>query len=119
MYKWSKEHSRRPIGSSFIRGECLIENCISLQRSKGMLNGKNYFDRFCNKHHRIRFGVEEFPVNLNMKRNLDNTKCKRCGWSEGPCDRHRLIPEKGYVEGNVVSLCPNCHRLVTLNLISL
>jgi len=39
--------------------------------------------------------------------------CERCGWSEAPCDRHRLAPMDGYSEGNVVVLCPNCHREVT------
>jgi len=36
--------------------------------------------------------------------------CDHCGWNEAPCDRHRLQPVDGYVEGNVVVLCPNCHR---------
>lgn len=49
---------------------------------------------------------------------IPNKECARCGWKEGPCDRHRIVPELGYVPDNCVSLCPNCHRLVTLKLIS-
>lgn len=42
--------------------------------------------------------------------------CMRCGWNEGSCDVHHIIPRaeggKMTLENGIV-LCPNCHRLVT------
>jgi 5-methylcytosine-specific restriction endonuclease McrA len=38
----------------------------------------------------------------------------RCGWSEGSCDTHHIIPKSEggeYSIENGVILCPNCHRL--------
>lgn len=42
------------------------------------------------------------------------TQCSLCGWY-GPLDSHRLVPGKDggeYVLGNVINICPNCHRLL-------
>ena len=47
--------------------------------------------------------------------------CWHCGW-DGPCDIHRIKSgSQGgqYEDKNVVVLCPNCHRLVHRNLISI
>jgi len=41
------------------------------------------------------------------------TQCPLCGWY-GPLDSHRLVPGKDggeYLLGNVINICPNCHRL--------
>lgn len=107
---------RRPNGSAWIRSICLVENCNSLQRLKGRstLNGKKMYAQFCDFHHKTRYGID--PHGFFKLKNIANNKCERCDW-EGPCDRDRLIPEKGYIEGNVQILCPNCHRLKSLNLI--
>lgn len=50
---------------------------------------------------------------------IPNKKCELCGWNKAPCDRHRIDNKKGYFAENVKVLCPNCHRLVTLNVIKL
>lgn len=50
---------------------------------------------------------------------IENGPCSICGWDEGPCDRHRIKPKRGYVKGNTKILCPNHHRLVTMGLIDL
>jgi len=42
---------------------------------------------------------------------MSTNKCVICGWT-GPCDKHRLEKKNGYIVLNVVSLCPNCHRLL-------
>ncbi len=42
--------------------------------------------------------------------------CWICGWNQATCDQHRLVAGKDggiYSIDNVVSLCPNCHRVVT------
>jgi uncharacterized protein with PIN domain len=50
---------------------------------------------------------------------LDTSKCSLCG-EVIPCDKHRIIHGKDggkYESGNVISVCPNCHRKIHLNLI--
>mgnify|MGYP001611092206 FL=1 len=40
--------------------------------------------------------------------------CQRCGWGNGRCDVHHIIPRsKGGTneKQNLVILCPNCHRI--------
>jgi hypothetical protein len=40
--------------------------------------------------------------------------CEVCGWKLTTCDKHRMKPGKDggtYESGNVLILCPNCHRL--------
>ena len=41
--------------------------------------------------------------------------CSRCGWLDGVCDLHHLVPRRDGgddTQENLVLLCPNCHRLV-------
>jgi hypothetical protein len=113
----------RPAGSAYTQGQCRFFGCVNKQRQKGKSpDGKKLFDVYCDLHHRLRFGIrspEQRSRAMSWKVNIPNDKCSRCGWSEGPCDRHRLIPENGYVPGNIKILCPNCHRLVTLGIIKL
>lgn len=51
-------------------------------------------------------------------RHLSQQPCSECGWDKGPTDKHRIDPSRGYEADNLVPLCPNCHRLVTLELIN-
>lgn len=47
--------------------------------------------------------------------------CMRCGWNLAPCDAHHICPKRmggTYLIENGVLLCPNCHRLADLGLIS-
>lgn len=54
-----------------------------------------------------------------MKKNrIPNNQCEICKWV-GPCDRHRIQFGGDYIVQNVVSLCPNCHRLFHLGLLSI
>ena len=93
------------------RRKCEHPGCNSLGRNKGKYNGKTIYDRFCEQHHRLS------ASSLSVRRHIDNTSCDVCGWDKAACDRHRIIPELGYKEGNVKILCPNCHRLVTLGIL--
>lgn len=92
-----------------IRKKCKLENCDRLVRSKGLYKGQKRFDNVCSFHHS---GTEPY-----YKYKIENSKCELCGWDEAPCDRHRLIPELGYVKENIKILCPNCHRKITLGIL--
>lgn len=104
---------------SYERKLCAQPGCTRLGRNKGRhaVSGKVVWGRYCEKHHKLHLR-DSGGKRLNGQY-LDNSKCELCGWDKGPCDRHRKIPEDGYVIGNVVILCPNCHRLVSMNLLSL
>lgn len=111
---------RKP-GSAYIRNACEVDSCESLQRLLMRdSEGRRRYGRLCDRHHRIRFNMKEHNLKEKwiMKSKIPNDKCIRCEW-KGPCDRHRMIPSDGYVPENVRILCPNCHRLVTLGLITI
>lgn len=49
-----------------------------------------------------------------IKNFLNTRKCSLCSW-DGACDIHRIVEGVNggrYDLGNVVVLCPNCHRSV-------
>lgn len=43
--------------------------------------------------------------------------CAACGYNRIPCHIHRIVAENGYVLGNVVQVCPNCHGEIHRGLI--
>jgi hypothetical protein len=48
--------------------------------------------------------------------------CIICGWNKTKCDAHRIIfgcNGGKYEKGNLISLCPNCHRLVHRGLLNI
>lgn len=98
------------------RIRCEIEECNNLALSRG--DGK--FHKLCTRHHRKKYGMPQSLGSRIRKDTIDrieNKKCINCGW-EGPCDRHRINPGQNggkYEVGNIVVLCPNCHRLLHLN----
>ena len=52
---------------------------------------------------------------------LLSLSCEVCGWNQGPRDVHHIIhvSEGGKNElFNLITLCPNCHRLAHRNLLS-
>lgn len=47
--------------------------------------------------------------------------CVICGWNKTSCDVHHIIPVSNGGKNeitNLITLCPNCHRMVHRNLIS-
>lgn len=47
--------------------------------------------------------------------------CAICGWNKASCDVHHIIPVSNGGKNeitNLITLCPNCHRMVHRNLIS-
>lgn len=57
---------------------------------------------------------------MALKR-LFRDECMRCGWAEAPCDCHHILPKsdggKNTIENGII-LCPNCHRLISINAIT-
>ena len=103
--------------------KCSIDGCEQSARYKGIYNGKfiknkKVYGAFCQFHHRskeARVGkIIKYRFSSEARNRFDNKKCQRCGWNKGYCDRHRIEPELGYVPGNVLVLCPNCHREETI-----
>ncbi len=99
---------------------CSINWCKSLAGKMGKLkNGKIKYKKLCESHHRKKYGMKR-RKNEKLKLygetwNMDLSKCSICGWDKTGCDQHRLkygCEDNEYVYGNVVSLCPNCHRMV-------
>jgi hypothetical protein len=78
-------------------------------RNKGILNGRTYYGNVCEDHHR----KVKNEIGRHIAERIPNKKCEQCGWDKSYCDRHRIKPELGYVNGNVKILCPNCHRVAT------
>ena len=107
------------MGSGFVRGTCLFEDCPHKQFYVGKnKSGIRYYGKYCNKHRKMGVGKNySFSLTKNkIKHQFKNEKCSKCGWNKGPCDRHRKVPSLGYRKGNVIILCPNCHRLETFGL---
>lgn len=92
---------------------CKVDGCNNLQTLKNSNPYKNY-RTVCQKHHRESWGG---PTPYERKSAKRKNFCENCGWDEGTCDLHRFKKDDGcgnaqYVEGNIITLCPNCHRLV-------
>lgn len=85
---------------------CIIEGCTNLGSPRQTIDGKVIRRSLCGKHHR-----EKHPRTPRWWRHKDNfNKCSICSWI-GPCDMHRIIEQGKYIRENVISVCPNCHRL--------
>jgi len=89
---------------------CEMPGCEYLAEPRG-----DGYRRWCTSHRKNKHWS---PIGRGhgLGRRLHRSQhepCDNCGWNEAPCDRHRMIPSYGYVDGNVVILCPNCHRIVT------
>ena len=95
------------------KGHCSVKGCNTRGKWR---KGGNIRRRLCDKHYK-----ELVPTAFNdaFKRKLRASgftdKCSICGWDKAKCDIHRLIPKsKGgkYEKSNVISVCPNCHRIL-------
>lgn len=91
------------------RRKCSMAGCNNIAMSKGYdSRGKLKLRKYCSTHHKLSNG--------RCPEGMQATSCSVCNWL-GPCDRHRILfgMDGGrYRQGNVVILCPNCHRLVHL-----
>lgn len=51
----------------------------------------------------------------NKIKKIRGDKCEICGWEKGTCDTHHRISTidgGDNSEGNLIIVCPNCHRLI-------
>jgi 5-methylcytosine-specific restriction endonuclease McrA len=83
--------------------------CGNKQESKGRINGKQYFGRYCTtcrkNMHRLKFIIKQ------------DMKCSQCGFVA----IHRSQLDVDHIDGNhrnndisnLQVLCANCHRLKT------
>lgn len=96
--------------------KCSIAGCNNnaLRNGNPGKKGQIYYHPLCTKHHKAKYGMSYEGSFTRKRRDFPNEKCVLCDW-EGPCDRHRLLMGSDggeYSKGNVIILCPNCHRLL-------
>jgi len=67
---------------------------------------------------------KEYSTRVSYKQAMERTygkACMRCGWDDGPCDTHHINEKsnggKNRIENGIL-ICPNCHRLVHIGIIS-
>lgn len=99
------------------QAKCSIEWCDNVVTSRGY--GK--YRKVCRSHHCKKYGISTMPWRRRNKAKFKNAVCAICGW-EGVCDRHRVVHGKDggkYEAGNVISICPNDHRMLHLGLLKL
>jgi len=100
---------------------CAIDGCDRVaKKHKRRSDGSWIYRSLCNRHHNERYGRSNANAAQRKKEQIDNSKCFLCGWDRGPCDRHRIKAGKDggkYIQDNVISICPNCHRLLHLGLL--
>lgn len=92
---------------------CSLEGCNELGLWR---TGERINKRLCLNHY---IGLVPTAFNDANKRRLRQQgftdKCMVCGWDKEKCDIHCIISKKEggrYEKSNVISLCPNCHRLL-------
>ncbi len=107
-------------GGRIKRERCRVPGCNNLQARKhgNFPDSRPRFRSVCQDHLRKKDFVGNPPPSGNYARKqLRKPACELCGYNKAPCDIHRIVPgAKGgkYVEDNVITLCPNCHREVTI-----
>ena len=95
--------------------ECTIDGCHnrqSLQRTNK--DGTKTYRRLCDTHHRMKYNMPLNGLGRGWKYRCKQLPCEECGWDKSRCDIHRIVRGKDggkYNAGNVIVLCPNCHRL--------
>ena len=86
-------------------------SCKICGNPNGWNRGQGRYVDLCAKHYRKKYNIPHEPKD-RFKRKFDNTTCCICGWNKAPCDRHKLDRKIGYLKGNVIVVCPNCHRMI-------
>lgn len=99
--------------------DCTCINCGEKFQSKN--TKAKYCSNKCKlRHYRLLAGTMT-EVSYAFRYILPKFPCLNCGWEKGPRDVHHILP---IVEGgknvlnNLITLCPNCHRLAHRNLLS-
>ena len=101
---------------------CETKDCNNVTEIHKRTVSKDYYRKICSSCKRKKYGMPSaYERDREKFRALKKGYCSLCGW-KGPCDIHRIVEGyKGgqYTEGNVVEICPNCHRLEHQGLIKL
>ena len=95
---------------------CQIPDCGQKHQAKGL----------CLKHYKIILWSPKGRARSPMRNATPHQRarlepCAACGFKhpELSSHAHRIVPNQGYTEGNLVPLCARCHELVTKDLIPL
>lgn len=103
---WSRSGRCRPCQDAYRRSQhpiCSVPGCERLVRARGL----------CKSHYEAqRTRPEKRWLTRTTRQQVAEKPCQLCGYSRTTSHVHRVVPERGYVEGNVVPLCSNCHREV-------
>ena len=101
--KWQQTHRGRPNAVKELEGW----NC----------------GKYCSYHRSLKRGREDrLSLHNRLRAEAGNKPCQICGWDKASCDMHRIVAGKDggvYKIGNIISLCPNCHRLVHKGLLKI
>lgn len=111
---YSRKDGRLRIKRKVNRPKCNIEGCDNIVTTKGWnrQGSKKRYRKLCSTHYRLKQG-KIFKI--------DTSKCSICNWL-GFCDKHRIMLGRDggkYKQGNVIVLCPNCHRLLHMGKLTL
>lgn len=87
------------------RKNCSVEDCERPHRARGLC-------LYHYLHERRRYLAP--AVDRKARVFVGTLPCAACGYSDIRSEVHRLVPKGPYTIGNMVALCANCHRKVTL-----
>ena len=94
--------------------KCTTDGCNNNAELSKRTILKDYYAKLCSSHKRKKYGMpSKYKKDKIAWRKFKKDTCSNCGW-KGPCDAHRIIhgSQGGrYVKGNILEICPNCHRL--------
>jgi quinolinate synthase len=96
---------------------CSVEGCTNLGDIHKVVNHKVFRRKLCWSHKNKKYDLPLGPMQSRFRKNNRCDKCDICGW-DGPCDVHRKIQQGKYNAENMMSSCPNCHRLIHRGLLS-
>jgi hypothetical protein len=118
------------------RPRCIKDDCNNLAKINYRKGNKSYY-KLCTTHLREYYGKKDLYNKRDLERKkqnydlgiyvpknvkIDRSFCSICGWNKTVCDQHRIIfgcNGGKYIKGNLISLCPNCHRLVHRGLLTI
>ena len=110
------------------RPKCTLDGCNSVaargHKKKDGSWGKH--KKLCSYHQKKKYGMPQHRGGdcgkYGKTLNIDRSMCVLCGWDKTPCDRHRVVfgcNGGKYTIKNVISVCPNCHRMLHMGLLEI
>lgn len=109
--------------SSMKRDRAIKSTCISCSNEfTALYNNKKFCSKPCKqRYYRAQSKVIDNSLST-IKKNSKNKTCEICGWKETSCDVHHIVEQCNggtNEKTNLIVLCPNHHRMVHRNLVSL